>query len=479
MPQPVRPPRGPFPATLVGAVLGAVLLTGSCGGGPDGRPRNVILISLDTLRPDHMSCYGHERETTPNLDRKVAGGALFTDVTSVAPWTLPAHATMLTGLYPSHHGLKDHDARLSDKHVTLAEEFRDAGYETLAVVNTHNVGAPQFQMLQGFEKSFYVQEIEVNPGGVGKTKQRTFNSGPSVVSTAKDYLRDNDRPFFLFLHFYDAHTDFTPKEEFFDRFVEPYSGRMTGHTGQLAGIRARGEGPTLTEEDLRFLRQMYDAEICQLDDLLGRFFEWLDEEGLAQDTLFVVTSDHGEEFVEHGSVLHGTTQYEELLDIPLLMWGPGVPSGTVIDAPVSTIDIVPTILGMMDLPSRETRDGVDVSVLWKGGSLPERLLFGEADHNNVVDRQEVTDIRHMVREGSLKLHHNTATGQYELYDIDSDAGEQSDRSESRAQDVERLRLALEDFRATAVEPEPVGAEMSAADREKLDALGYGGGGEDE
>lgn len=470
---PVRPSSSGLAGVLRRGLAAAALLLASCGGGGGDRPRNVILISLDTLRPDHMSCYGHESETTPNLDARVAGGARFTDVTSVAPWTLPAHATMLTGLYPSHHGLKDHSARLSDEHVTLAEEFQGAGYHTMAVVNTHNVGAPQFRMLQGFEKSSYVQETEVVPGGGnGKPRQKTFNSGPSVVSTAKDFLRDNDRPFFLFLHFYDAHTDFTPKDEFRQRFVAPYSGRLTGHTGQLAGIRARKEGPTLTEEDLRFLRQMYDAEICQLDDLLGDFFEWLDEEGLGEETLFVVTSDHGEEFVEHGSVLHGTTQYEELLRIPLLMWGPGVPAGQVIDAPVSTVDIVPTILAMTGLPSRQARDGVDVSTLWKGGTLPERMLFGEADHNNVVDGVEVIDIRHMVRDGTLKLHHDTSSGAFELYDIAGDAGELRDRAAQEPADVARLKEALARFRAGAVSPELHGQEETPEEMERLKELGY-------
>jgi arylsulfatase A-like enzyme len=449
-------------------------LAGACGGSradDDGRPRNVILISIDTLRPDHLGCYGHERDTSPTLDAVAKRGVRFTDVTAAAPWTLPSHATMLTGLYPSHHGVKSHETRLPERIVTLGEELQSHGFETFAVVNTWNVGAPQFELDQGFQRFRYIVETEED---TRSRQQKTFNNGDTVVATAKEMFaeHDEDKPFFLFLHFYDVHTDFTPRPEYKEKFVGPYSGRLTGRTQQLIGLRNRGE--KLSEGDVRWLREMYDAEIRQLDDLLGRFFGWLDDEGLSDDTLFVITSDHGEEFLEHGSVLHGRTQYQELLRIPLLIEGPGVPAGTVIDTAVHGVDVTPTILALMGIPSSVPRDGLDLSALWKGGTLPERLLFAEADHNNKIDGKLTVDTLCAVRRGFDKLHFNRYSQQQELYDLAQDPFEQRDLRAQQPELSDQLRRELESFEAGAVAGEAIPAP-TAEEQQKLDALGYGGG----
>jgi len=454
------------------AVVAAVLFSvAACGrSGPPTTPRNAILISIDTLRPDHLGCYGHERETSPTLDALAAAGVRFEDVTAAAPWTLPSHASMLTGLYPSHHGVKNHDQRLSDKFVTLAEEFRDHGYQTFAVVNTHNVGAEQFQLGQGFDRDHFRYIIETEED-VKSVKLKTHDNGDVVVATAKEMLRarDEDKPFFLFLHFYDVHTDFTPKNEYRERFVSPYAGRLTGSTTQLVKVRDGEE--KLDDADVRWLGEMYDAEIRQIDDLLGRFLGWLDEEDLRDETLFVVTSDHGEEFQEHGSVLHGRTYYQEILRVPLLVQGPGVPAGKVVTTPVSGVDVTPTILALMSIPSSQPRDGLDLTPTWSGGTLPARLLYSEADHNNKIDGEFVYDIRKMVREGGEKLLFDSYTGREELYDLAKDAAEKQDPSGSAAERVRVLRAALERFLAGAVEGEAIPPPTEEEQR-RLDALGY-------
>ena len=454
------------PAPLV---LG--LFAAACGGaGGATRPRNVILISIDTLRPDHLSCYGYERDTSPTLDALAAAGVRFEDVTAAAPWTLPSHASMLTGLYPSHHGVTHHERRLPDEIVTLAEEFREHGFQTFAVVNTHNVGGPEFQLGQGFGEEHFRYIIETEDDA--KTlRLKTFNSGDIVVSTAKELLRerDEDRPFFLFLHFYDAHTDFTARQEYHERFVGPYAGRLTGSTTQLVKVRDGEE--TLAEADVRWLREMYDAEIRQLDDLLGRFLVWLEGEGLREGTLFVITSDHGEEFQEHGSVLHGRTYYQEILRIPLLVQGPGIPSGVIVRTPVHGVDVTPTILSLMEIPSSMARDGLDLSPTWSGGTLPERLLYSEADHNNKIDGEFVHDIRRMVRQGNAKLLFDAHTGGAELYDLDQDGREQSNLAGAEPERVAAMKAALERFRAGAVEGEAI-PPPSEEERKRLEALGY-------
>jgi arylsulfatase A-like enzyme len=438
------------------------------GEGGSGRPRNAILISIDTLRPDHLSCYGHARETSPTLDALAEGGVRFEDVTAAAPWTLPSHASLLTGLYPSRHGVLHHETRLPEGIVTLAEELRDGGFQTFAVVNTHNLGAAQFELDQGFGEFRYIMETEDDPKTL---RVRTFNSGDTIVSTAKELLkaRDEDRPFFLFLHFYDVHTDFTPRAEYKERFVGPYAGRMMGTTTQL--VRVRNGQDTLTAADVTWLREMYDAEIRQLDDLLGRFLAWLEEEGLFDETLFVVTSDHGEEFQEHGSVLHGRTQYQEVLRVPLIVKGPGIPRGLVVSTPVHGVDVAPTILAVMGVAPGAQHDGFDLTPLWSGGTLPERLLFGEADHNNRMEGELVFDVKKMVRQGSVKLLFDTLTGATELYDLARDRLEQQDLAGEQPERVRELQAELERFQAGAVESEAI-PPPTEEERRRLDALGY-------
>jgi arylsulfatase A-like enzyme len=331
-----------------GALVALVALAAGCGGGEarDGRPRNAILISIDTLRPDHLGSYGYARETSPTLDRIAAEGVRFEDVTAPSPWTLPSHASMLTGLYPSHHGVKTHETRLSQDVVTLAEEFRDAGYATFGVVSRHNLGAPQFQLSQGItdEHFSYIVETEED---VASMEQRTLSRGEQAVATAKELLRsrEDDEPFFLFLHLYDVHT----------------------HVG---------EDEQLSDDDVRWLGEMYDAEIRQVDDHLGRFIGWLADEGLLDESLLVATSGCGEEVPEQGIPQGRTPEGGRVL---LLMRGPSVPAGKIVPTPVHGVDVTPTILGVMGVASRVARDGIDLSPAWSGGALPERIFGVEDD----------------------------------------------------------------------------------------------------
>jgi arylsulfatase A-like enzyme len=457
------------------AVL-VLALAAACGGG-DGaegvaRPRNVVLISLDTLRPDHLSCYGHARETSPTIDALAARGVRFADASSAAPWTLPSHATMFTGLYPSRHGVKDYSHRLPAERVTLAEILREHAFQTFAVINTWNIADPRFEIFQGFEPAdvHYVHETVPGPGG----SKVVENTGAEVARVARAWLagRDRARPFFLLAHFYDAHTDFTPAPEDRAALVGPYSGKLDGSTAQLLAIRA--QGVRLGADDLRYLRELYDAEIRGLDRVLGGLFDFLEEEGLARETLIVLTSDHGEEFQEHGGLLHGRTQYEELLRVPLVLAGPGIPRGRVVDQPVSLVDLLPTILGRLGIAPPPDLDGLDLAPAWEGARLPERLLFGEADHNNVVAGKQVIDVRRMARLGHEKLHLERDTGRTRLYDLARDPREQHDLASGAPERVAFLQGALARFLDGAVAGETSGAELSEDELELLRELGYAG-----
>jgi len=452
--------------------LALALLLVACGGGGEARPRNVVLISLDTLRADFLSCYGHPRETTPALDALAARGVRFADASSAAPWTLPSHTTMFTGLYPSHHGVKDYSQRLADESVTLAEVLAEHGFQTWAVINTWNIADPRFEIFQGFapENLRYVKEAHAGASG----GQVILNTGEQVAAEARAFLeaRDPARPFFLFAHFYDAHTDFTPEPEQRAAFVEPYGGDVDGTTGQLMAIRNRGI--RLGNADLRFLRQMYEAEIHGLDRIVGGLLAFLEDQGLSDETLVVLTSDHGEEFQEHGGLLHGRTQYEELLRVPLILAGPGVPHGSVVSTPVGLVDLMPTVLGLLGLPAPGGLDGIDLAPSWNGAPLPARALFGEADHNNVVAGQPVVDIKRMARLGTDKLHLDRLTGDVQLFDLAHDPGEQEDLARAQPERAARLRTVLEHFLEGAVAGQTSGAELTPENLELLRELGYAG-----
>ena len=454
----MSPLRPRLSGLLVPALLACALLAG-CGGA-DQRPPNVLLISIDTLRPDRLGCYGHDRETSPALDALAAGGVLFEDVTSASPWTLPSHATMLTGLYPSRHGVVGHTNRLRQKTRSLATRLGEHGYRTLGVVNSHNL-SERYGLGRGFDVFEYV--LEKNPKG------KILNRGPRIVARAQELLGEvGDQPFFMFLHFYDVHTDFTPDDEYRAQFVGPYDGEFDGSTLQLAELRARGG--TLGEDDVRYLFELYDAEIRQLDDLLAGLFAHLDQLGLADDTLVVVTSDHGEEFGEHGSVLHGQTHFEEVIRIPLLVRGPDVPVGRRIDEPVHLVDVAPTILAACGIPD-DGLDGIDLQQVWVSNSGPDRYLYSEADHNN-----SQPDIRRMIRFQRHKLLHDTLTGESHVFDLEQDPGESVDVSDAEVELAAMLMTKLEAFMQGGAEADQI-PMPSAEDQELLRSLGYLDGGE--
>ncbi len=441
-------------AFLVSLPLLTALL-GACSRKPAGPP-NVLLISIDTLRPDRLGCYGHDRPTSPTLDELARTGVLYEDVTAASPWTLPSHASILTGRYPSRHGVKDHVNRLRRGVPTIASVLRGKGYSTKAVVNSHNL-SERYGLDRGFLDFEYVHE-QLDDGSIP-------NRGPEILAKARDWLEQDKRPFFLFLHFYDVHTDFTPGERYREMFVRPYSGEIDGSTGQLGLIRAAGT--PIDADGVRFLFDLYDAEIRELDDLLGEFLVWLDERGLAENTIVAITSDHGEEFMEHGSLLHGRTYYQEVIRVPWILHGPGVPAGVRVATPVHHVDVAPTLLALAGVEIPKGLDGLDLSASWRsGGVIPERTLFSEADHNN-----SEADVGRLVRTPHMTLHYDRLTKAVQLYDLEQDPHELENLSEGDAQTRNRMLGSLRAFFLGEEEREMI-EPPSAEVQESLKQLGY-------
>jgi arylsulfatase A-like enzyme len=423
---------------------------------------NVILVSIDTLRADHLGCYGYARPTSPALDRLAGEGVAFTDVSAPSPWTRPSHASLLTGLYPSRHGVKTADHGLNDRVATLAERFAAAGYATKAIVNSEHLGK-RFGLQRGFEDFDYVSEWSRWP----PWRRRIVDSAEVITDRALRLLGDaGDRPFFLFLHYYDPHSDYDPHPRYRRLFVGPYAGPLDGGTEQLLEIQ--GTKRPLDGEDRDHLVDLYDAEIRQLDAEVGRLLDFVGESGLAPTTIVALTSDHGEEFLDHGSVLHGHTLYQELLAVPLIVRGPGIPAGLRVSTVASLVDVAPTLLSLAAAPIPSGIDGVDLSRQWSTPSAvpPERAVFAEADSKNAEP-----DVLRMVRRGRWKLLYDLLRRTSEIFDLVTDPRERVDRAQAEAEVAGDLSSELEQFmdgaRAVA-EPVAIPADV----RERLRSLGY-------
>ncbi|MCZ7649927.1 MAG: sulfatase [Thermoanaerobaculia bacterium] len=445
--------RGPRARPLLAALT---LAAAACAPPRAPAPEVLLLVSIDTLRADHLGCYGYARSTSPAIDAWAAGGTLFEDVTSPSPWTLPAHASMLTGYYPSRHGLKELDRQLPGGARTVAEMLAEAGWATAAVVNSQHLG-PRFGLARGFAELVYLEE---------RMDQREPTR--RLVDLAIEHLhRPRDRPLFLFLHTYDVHSDYRSLPEHEAPFLRDYGGPVDGSTGQLIAFR-KGE-LSLGPRDAARLVDLYDAGIRQADAEFARLLEGVERSGRAAETTVVLLSDHGEEFLDHGGVLHGRTHFQELLRVPLVIHGPGVPAGRRVGAPVSLVDVAPTLLALAGVAPPAGLDGIDLSPTWKrwGGAPTPRLLFAEADHNNAEP-----DILRTVRDGRHKLILDRLDRTSRLFDLEEDPGERTDMAGRDPRTAARLRAEIARF----LQLRPVGEAGSAALSQEeialLRSLGY-------
>lgn len=436
----------------------------ACGGdGARKQPPDIILISIDTLRPDFLGAYGYSPTTSPGIDALAAGGVLFEDATSSAPWTLPAHASLLTGLSIRRHGVVDHDRAL--RRPGIAHWLREAGWQTLAIVNSAYLGEPRFGLLEGFERTHFIEDRTQRP-------LQIHNSGAKVTARAIAWLkrRDRERPTFLLLHYYDPHSDYTPNPAHRERFVGPYQGPLDGSTQQLLDVRYGRRH--LDRDDLRWLEEMYAAEVRTLDDHIATLLRFLHQSAMASNTLVVLTADHGEAFGEHGGVLHGDSQYQEQLAIPLIMRGPGVPADCRERDPAHLVDVAPTVLGLAGVAIPQSVEGRDLSRWWCDAtkSAPSRALFASADKSFEDDRRWI-DVKRMVRFGRWKLHVDLRDDSRRLYDLRSDPGEQRDIASANAAVVRTLEDLLEAHERGSQTTEEIG-DPSGELRARLEALGY-------
>ncbi len=333
-----------------------------------GPPLNVVIVSIDTLRPDHLGCHGYHRDTSPAMDRLAREGTRFENAVSTTSWTLPAHIALLTSLPDLVHGVLWDNYHLNGSRITLAEIMKEQGYRTAGIF-TGPYLLPRFGFDQGFDYyidcTLYDKKLKGMDVLVASERGRTT---PGAMEKVEIWLNDNqNHPFFLFLHLFDVHPDFDPPPPFDTIFDPDYSGGVDGkdvfHNPAIHAGMERG--------DLEHLRALYDGEIRFVDDAgIARLMEMLEERNLAEKTLVVITSDHGEEFFEHGEFGHRKNLYDTTLRIPLIFWRPGlVPQGKVIERQVRITDVMPTILELLDLPQSPETLGQSLVPLLKGEDI--------------------------------------------------------------------------------------------------------------
>ncbi len=331
----------------------SMLLILSCGGPehpvPGNERHNIILIILDTLRPDHLSCYGYHRNTSPAIDSLAANGTIWAKAQAQAPWTQPAHATIWTGLTVQSHGTKNpvfadgEDRRkliymLDESLPSLPFLLQNAGFATLGIVN-FTILSKAYGFARGFD------EYHCHPTGQGR-------AGISV-DMAIDWLEKNrDERFFCLIHLYDIHSPYSPPPPYNTSYQDDPS--MTFFDWIIE------DDSILNAADRQLAIDMYDGEIRWVDDNLARLFAWLRANRLEDETLVVIMADHGEEFLEHGGVLHGETLYQEVLHVPLIMSGPGITPGLTDSTRVGQFDILPTLLAWAGVENDSDFDGVNI-----------------------------------------------------------------------------------------------------------------------
>ncbi len=393
---------------------------------------NLVIIGVDTLRRDHLGCYGYERRTSPNIDRLAAEGVLFEELVSQAPWTLPSFASIFTSLYPSQHGagLQGSGAgsfgqRMRSGFPTLAMMLLKHGYTTSAIVNAPLL-APEFGVDRGFE--YYLTAPRWDERDARETTEAALNW----------IDRHGSGPFFIFVHYFDPHVTYEPPAPYDTLFDPGYHGRIGNSFDRDAYFRledwlSKVEDPGV-QAAWKHIMALYDGEIAYTDEAIGEFLEGLEVRGLRSNTLIVLISDHGEEFFDHGGFEHGHTLYDELVNVPLIMSLPGkLPIDKRFRQQVRSIDVLPTIMEIMRMDVEAHLEGVSLCSLIEGGNIDEAsgkiLPAGYAYSESMLYGTE----KKAVVSYPWKLVYDIVTGREELFNLKDDPDEDRNLVEGKAE----------------------------------------------
>jgi arylsulfatase A-like enzyme len=438
------------------AGLPSSLWLSGCGKRQHANKPNIILITLDTTRADRLGCYGYRRQTSPNIDKLADESVLYTRAIAPSNWTFPSHASLFTGKFTSSHGArydpeglllltdaisgpKSWDVYrvrgLAQNEVTLAEVLKESGYTTAAVV-----GGPWLKRIFGLNKGFdYYNDSQISTVNGRLARQVTTN--------ALNWLeRTREKKFFLFMNYFDPHTPYSPPEGFALRFLPK-------------GTNITGREPTLEE-----FNALYDAEILYMDHYIGRFLQKLKVENLYNDTLIIVTADHGELFGEHGKFEHGYYLYQEEIHVPLFIKYPaGEVSPKRTDLRVQLTDILPMIC---------ERVGITIPGNIQG-TLPSQIKHPIIAETYPLQFFSKDGNWQSIFEGDFKFIWNSKN-QHMLFNLKDDPGENVNIIVQDSKRTESMWTQLEQYLAKLPKPGPAvpAGELDDQTKEALKSLGY-------
>jgi arylsulfatase len=407
---------------------------------------NIVLIIADALRSDHVSANGYNRSTTPNLDKWVASqGISFQNATTPTPWTYPANAAMMTGRSPFKLAATWDNTTLPTDVTTLAEYLHKAGYYTAGFVS-----APFIEGSRGFSRGFDIYDDSVaaiprsEPGMAGEINSRVFN-----------WLENNwsstEQPLFLFLYYFDPHTWFNPAPPYDTLYDTTYTGSLTAEAfadGQdvVSGLVVP------TKRDIEHILALYDGEISYWDAQLGEMLTTLQNNQLLNNTLVIVTADHGEMFGTHDKWIHGNCLYDDVLRVPFFMRYSGViPASQVESTPVQNMDLMPTILDWAGIPIPPELEAVSLRLLAEGQKATTRDIFCELEGVTDPDHWAYsiaprTHLRSIQRGNWKYIHHLDNSEADELYQLNPNSPYETDNLiSSEPALAEELRQALFDW----------------------------------
>jgi arylsulfatase A-like enzyme len=449
--------------------------------------RNVLLIVVDTLRADHCDFLGYGRATMPNVGRLAREGALFTDAYSAAPWTLPSHASLLTGRYTYEHGATI--VPLDDRYPTIAESMSRLGWRTLAVsANTSFFNRRQgmgrgfarfddgyYSAASAFQKTLFGRELEaISHARLRKPQDYARRSAENVNRSLLEWLDSTPpAPFFAFLNYFDVHDPYVAPEPWRSRFAPQHGpgGRISGPHG----FDYSHLPPEVIAEEMA----AYDGGIAYVDSKIGELLDGLKQRGLLEKTLVIVTADHGESFGEHGIFLHRGNLFREQIHVPLVLWAPGlVPAGRRVDVPVSNVSLPATLVellgldadGLFPVPSlAPLLDSDDPGAEWPDPVVEIYRHPWEPYRGRPVFTGWMRSIVH----GTWQLIRHEKDGDA-LYDRAADPGQRSDQIAAQPKPAQLLRELLDAFLARLAAHPHVEAE--APSMESLEGVGYVGNG---
>lgn len=405
---------------LAGAAFCSSLL--GCGsGGSDTPPRpNVVIVLVDTLRADHLGAYGYERNTSPNFDRWAADAIRFERAYTPSSWTKASMASLMTGLDPLQHNVRRGEDGIPEDITLLSERLTEVGYHTAAVVANPFVGS-HFGFGQGYE--IYSEQPLALAEDVYAEALRLLDERPQ------------DKPFLLYVHTMDPHSPYTPPEEYADAFTDsPMANVIIEHIDF-------DRDPDVIDR----VRDQYDAEILYHDHHFGAFIDEMEARGLDEDTIFLFVSDHGEEHFDHGRIGHAKQLFDEVVRIPMVLELPGA-GGSVVDTPVSLVDVVPTLLRILKEPAPEEGAGVDLLKILAGDAAPRPLFFDLAIGLGTF---EGSHARGVLRSGQKYIEEIHPAPREMLFDLTSDPGETRNLAEEEAGTTEALRGLVENWQLSS------------------------------